>query len=601
MNPSFFLLILLVFLNGCKNGDGGAFSESGPSIEKNTIIDIVVKPAVTQIPKGLESSFNAYAVLSDGSIVDIKKYTSWSSEFTDIADSFNKGRSNYMKGLEIGSTTITASASIDGEVFSADATLNVTGEKVESLVLTPTYGITPLGLTRQFTATAYLTAGSFLDVTDNYLLDWGSSNTDIATIQSPGEIKTNAIGNARITALASIDGENYSADADLVVTEQILSSLEIAPTVSTIPIGLTQQFTITALLSDGSSFDVTNHEKLNWSSSNTDIATIQSPGKIKSEAVGTATITASASVDGDTFSVQTKVVTTDSILLSVEIDSSSVLPLYLTTPIAVKAILSDGTVHDVTNDSLISLPNYDGTDDRIITFTNENTIRGLKYGKAPIVATYKGHKADTYITVTSGICGHELGENIGTQDGGGINDTKDNAKGNACIKVAEGTYDNKTYYFTAPPSKEFVESTGLFIVDNSSNNSGNSVGSYYAPGEHPDDKFANFRADGLGVNYPTFKDSQSDRWCQNLKRVAFAGKTDWRTPSQDELEGLIAGQNMGEIFNWASGHNWTASTCSSTNGFWAVNNRGSNPVKSCYVSTSRAQRAYSSCVSEQTP
>ncbi|HHI4991863.1 Ig-like domain-containing protein [Vibrio parahaemolyticus] len=48
--------------------------------------------------------------------------------------------------------------------------------------VTPSNDSTPAGLTKQFTATALMSDGSSVLATDNALVNWTSSDTNIATI-----------------------------------------------------------------------------------------------------------------------------------------------------------------------------------------------------------------------------------------------------------------------------------------------------------------------------------------------------------------------------------------------------------------------------------
>src|ERR1700682_248821 len=67
-----------------------------------------------------------------------------------------------------------------------------------------------------------------------------------------------------------------------------LSSITISPTTASIAHGTTQQFSATALYSDGSKPDVTS--TAGWSSSNSAVATVNTSGLATAVGVGTATI-----------------------------------------------------------------------------------------------------------------------------------------------------------------------------------------------------------------------------------------------------------------------------------------------------------------------
>ncbi len=158
---------------------------------------------------------------------------------------------------------------------------------------------------------------------------------------------------------------------------------------------------------------------------------------------------------------------------------------------------------------------------------------------------------------------------------GEINDdSRLNAKGN-CLKVREITTDNDKKWFTSTPSNKVMESLGYVQQDNASN-SGDSYAKLDT--EYCDQGacgyFATFRQDGkkmideskvtdndYGVN------GQFDRWCQKLATLKFAGKDNWRRPSEDELyQLLIDGYidknmdlNLFTRFGWPTrSYYWTA-------------------------------------------
>ncbi|MCG6461416.1 Ig-like domain-containing protein, partial [Vibrio parahaemolyticus] len=62
--------------------------------------------------------------------------------------------------------------------------------------------------------------------------------------------------------------------AELTVTNAIISSIQVTPSTETTPVGLTKPFTATALLSDGTSQEITSSPSLSWSTDNSSIATI---------------------------------------------------------------------------------------------------------------------------------------------------------------------------------------------------------------------------------------------------------------------------------------------------------------------------------------
>ncbi|EHH1079259.1 hypothetical protein J7I01_004999, partial [Vibrio parahaemolyticus] len=144
-----------------------------------------------------------------------------------------------------------ATGTVSSGPISGTATLTVTNAVVSSLVVTPTTDTTPIGLTKSFTATAYLSDGiSAIDVTTDPAVSWSSSDTAIATVDNganKGEAKGVSVGSATITASGiTPEGKPVSGTATLNVTNAEVASLSVTPTTQSTPIGLTKSFTASA-------------------------------------------------------------------------------------------------------------------------------------------------------------------------------------------------------------------------------------------------------------------------------------------------------------------------------------------------------------------
>lgn len=158
-----------------------------------------------------------------------------------------------------------------------------------ALQVTPDNSRIPIGFEQQMVATVIMSDGSVTDVTNDPKVTWSSSDTSIATIDSKGLAKGIAVGNSKVTASGSVNGQTVSATTTLTVTNATVTSLQITPANASVPIGLEQQYTGTAGLSDGSVLDVTKFSGLTWSSSDNAIATISNVAGTKGLAQGVAT------------------------------------------------------------------------------------------------------------------------------------------------------------------------------------------------------------------------------------------------------------------------------------------------------------------------
>ena len=181
-----------------------------------------------------------------------------------------------------GTATITARTK-DGSNISATCTVTVT-IPVDGISLSNTsLTFTALNTTQTLTATVTPSSAA------NKKLTWTSSNTNVATVNSNGVVTSKGNGTATITAKAT-DGSNISATCSVTVSAPILvTGVSLNKTSLTFSaLNTTQTLTATVTPSDAS------NKILNWTSSNTDVATVNIYGVVTSKGYGTATITATA-------------------------------------------------------------------------------------------------------------------------------------------------------------------------------------------------------------------------------------------------------------------------------------------------------------------
>lgn len=122
----------------------------------------------------------------------------------------------------------------------------------------------------------------------NQSLSYTSSNPNIATVDSEGNVKGIAVGEAYITVSAA----GYQAVANIKVINTIsLNSISIPKNLQ-----LKEQSSSTLNVTFNPS-NATN-KKITWKSSNPNVATVDSSGNVKAKAPGTATITVISSDGG---------------------------------------------------------------------------------------------------------------------------------------------------------------------------------------------------------------------------------------------------------------------------------------------------------------
>jgi len=269
---------------------GGLGGSAILTVTPPTLQSIAMSPSGPSIAKGQAQQFTATGTYSDSSKTNITSLVTWSSSKPLIASVNSTGLAG---GLSIGASTVTA---VSGAVASS-TTLSVKVTVLVGLNITPVNSATALGTRQQFKATGTYSDGSTLDLTST--VAWKSMNVAVATVNNQGLATTVAVGSTSITATSG----TVTGSTTLSVTPAALVSLAITPAVSSIPLGMTQQFTATGTFTDGSTQDLT--KTVQWSSNPTTVATISNvfnaAGLASSIGTGSAQIMAtSGAISGST-------------------------------------------------------------------------------------------------------------------------------------------------------------------------------------------------------------------------------------------------------------------------------------------------------------
>lgn len=185
--------------------------------------------------------------------------------------------------VAVGPGVSEVTASLDGRSASASVVVH---QVATSLAMSePPDTLTSLGDTRDYTASAVDARGN--DVTDGFT--WTSTNGSVASVSGSANAETaTAVGNGSTTI--RVEHSGLQAEATLVVEQQV-AGIAVAPGTVSLLETFMQQFTGTAQDARGNAVEGIS---VTWSSSDDAVASVDALGVVTAEAVGSATITASA-------------------------------------------------------------------------------------------------------------------------------------------------------------------------------------------------------------------------------------------------------------------------------------------------------------------
>lgn len=206
------------------------------------------------------------------------KNLNWSSSNTSIATVSGSG---VVRGIDFGSVIITA-ISVSNPAVSASFEVTFLPILVESVSVTGVRAVT-VGGTRSLTATVLPANAS------NKALTWSSSNSAIATVSGSGLVRGLSNG---IVTITSVSVSNPTVTGFLVLTVGTLEMPKLSLSVET------QLITsVGATLQINASVTGTSNTQVIYSVSDTDIASIDTNGLLKSLKNGIVTVSAQLSAD----------------------------------------------------------------------------------------------------------------------------------------------------------------------------------------------------------------------------------------------------------------------------------------------------------------
>lgn len=345
-----------------------AESEDGGFVAVCVITVIVgveeIKLDKTQITinEGDEETLTATVLPEDAE----NKNIVWESSNQEVATVEN----GKVSALTKGEATIYAKSQ-DNESVIAQCVVTVT-KPVTAVSLDKESGVLYVGQEETLTASVLPQDASCKDIL------WSSSDNEVATVED-GKITALKRGNATITA-TTVDGgfsAEYSLEVKQAATEIVFES-ESAEIVK----GDSKTLSVSVLPEN------TNDKTLSWSSSNSEIATVEN-GVVTAHKSGTATITATA-VDGGAFASILLVVTEPATKVEI-LGEAPVLWVGESATLSAKVEPETATYKDVT---------WQSNNESVATVDENGTVSAISDGVATITAVSHCKKASDSMTVT---------------------------------------------------------------------------------------------------------------------------------------------------------------------------------------------------------
>ncbi|WP_061218126.1 Ig-like domain-containing protein [Leptospira weilii] len=337
----------------------------------------------SSIAKGTSTALQVTAIFDDGTNMDITDSTSIVSDSQAIVEV----QGNRSRGISLGSSTLQA----EYKGLYSQFQITVTPAILDSIQVTSLdRDSLPKGLNRQFSAIGIFSDGSHQDLSNDPLTIWSSSDSSLVRVNDSGLASGRNLGTAHIHA--SFGSKRGSAT--MTVGSATLSSIEIAPINSNLPLGKKQQLVATGIYSDNSNKDISS--LVTWDILDNTIATIQPKGVV--ETVSTGSTTVLASIGSSVGSTTLNVVPASLVSISVSSVNSSKAKGLKENFIAT-GIFSDNSSLDITNQVT-----WSSSDRNILTVSNASGSHGLgsalNQGAVKVIASVGGIEGSADFTVT---------------------------------------------------------------------------------------------------------------------------------------------------------------------------------------------------------
>jgi uncharacterized protein YjdB len=361
------------------------------SVVGGSVVRLEVSPPRPVVPAGLSLQLRVNAVRADGSVDDVTAAAIYAVMENTAPVTLRDDVPGLVVGVSSGRSVVLVS--FDG--VSIQVPIEVTDASITSLSIAPQRPTLPLGASARLRATANLSDGTALDVTEQ--ADWSSSAPAVVFVSTlraeRGLISARSVGTTEIQARLL----GAEASTPVTVSEAMLTRLELTPPLVSLAKGTQATLAASAIYSDASRVDVTTLGR--WTSGTPQVASVTSLGVVRAGQEGTTVVRFEFA--GQTTSAPVTV--TAAVLEGLDVSPMTLsLAKGSTTAFTAVGRFTDGTIQDLTETALWTSENP-----TVLQVSNTPSERGsataLNVGQAAVVATFGQRSSRATVQVTDAV------------------------------------------------------------------------------------------------------------------------------------------------------------------------------------------------------
>jgi len=257
------------------------------------------------------------------------KSVSWRSSNSEVATVDANGT---VTAKRAGTAVITAT-STNGKTAGCTVTVSKKEIPITEISLDKSSATLTEGETTTLTATVLPE-----NTTDSKNVSWRSSNSEVATVDANGTVTAKRAGTAVITA-TSTNGKSAGCTVTVSKKEIPITEISLDKSSATLTEGETTTLTATVLPEN-----TTDSKSVSWSSSNSEVATVDANGTVTAKRAGTVVITAT-STNGKTAGCTVTVSRKEIPITEISLDKSSATLTEGETTTLVATVLPENTTY----------------------------------------------------------------------------------------------------------------------------------------------------------------------------------------------------------------------------------------------------------------